>query len=162
MEDTQTTMTSNKCMRVIVMISILLASCASPPDQVLRHMGTLAPCPGTPNCVCSNPPDNSIEPFHINGSPDQVWQELLNFLEDQPDYTIVTKNGGYVHAEARTSLMGFVDDMEFQLRSDESLIAVRSASRLGLSDLGANKKRLQAIRKALSELGVVEIGPGSN
>jgi uncharacterized protein (DUF1499 family) len=149
-------------MRVIAIISILLASCASPPDQVLRHTGTLAPCPGTPNCVCSNPPDNSIEPFHINGSPDQAWQELLNLLEDQPDYTIVIKNGGYVHAEARTSLMRFVDDMEFQLRSDENLIAVRSVSRLGLSDLGANKKRLQAIRKALSELGVVEIGPGSN
>ncbi len=74
----------------------------------------------------------------------------------------MTKNGGYVHAEARTSLMRFVDDMEFQLRSDENLIAVRSASRLGLSDLGANKKRLQAIRKALSELGVVVIGPSSN
>lgn len=57
----------------------------------------------------------------------------------------------YLHAEARTRLLRFVDDVEFHLRPADGEIAMRSASRLGYSDLGANRRRLERLRAALAE-----------
>ncbi|HEY9596037.1 MAG TPA: DUF1499 domain-containing protein, partial [Cyanophyceae cyanobacterium] len=42
--------------------------------------------------------------------------------------------------------MGFVDDVEFFLDDNANVIQVRSASRLGESDLGVNRKRIETIR----------------
>ncbi|MEC7418575.1 MAG: DUF1499 domain-containing protein, partial [Pseudomonadota bacterium] len=54
-------------------------------------------------------------------------------------------------AEARTRLLRFVDDVEFELREEAGIIAVRSASRVGYSDLGANRRRIEKIRQAISQ-----------
>jgi uncharacterized protein (DUF1499 family) len=50
--------------------------------------------------------------------------------------------------------MGFVDDLEFYFPREESVIHLRSAARLGESDLGVNRRRLEQIRLALKDLGV--------
>ncbi len=153
-KDTEITMTRIMQLCLVASVLLLLPGCTSPPDH-LSGGGTLAPCPNTPNCVSSEVPDKSIEPFYLKDSTAVGWQALLNLLESESEYTIVTKETNYVHAEVRTALMKFVDDVEFQLLPGEQRIAVRSASRLGFSDLGANKRRLKTIRTQLLELGVI-------
>jgi uncharacterized protein (DUF1499 family) len=68
---------------------------------------------------------------------------------------IVTETADYLHAECRSALLGFVDDLELHLRPDEGIIAVRSASRLGYSDLGVNRRRVEGLRTSLIERGVL-------
>jgi uncharacterized protein (DUF1499 family) len=57
----------------------------------------------------------------------------------------------YLYATATTSLMQYVDDIEFLLSDDKKSIQVRSASRIGKSDFGANAKRIAALRAAATD-----------
>ncbi len=72
-----------------------------------------------------------------------------------PRARIVEETEDYLHAECRSALFGFVDDLELQLRPSESIIAVRSASRLGYSDFGVNRRRVEALRESLAGRGVL-------
>jgi uncharacterized protein (DUF1499 family) len=62
----------------------------------------------------------------------------------------------YLHAQSQSLLFGFVDDIELQLRADEQLIAVRSASRIGYYDWGVNRRRVERIRELLRAHGATE------
>ena len=118
----------------------------------------MAPCPGTPNCVSSDALDqpHRVRPLEIaDDSPHAVWQELLKVVRARPRTTIVTCTDFYLHATESSRIFGFIDDLEFQLRPGEKAIAVRSASRVGFSDLGVNRRRVEAIRKALEAKGVI-------
>lgn len=113
--------------------------------------GRLSPCPGTPNCVCSDDEHSphAIAPLRYDGDAHAAWQALLAHLEADSSYTIVERRNDYLRAEARTRWLRFVDNVEFHLRAGSRQIAMRSASRLGYSDLGANRRRLEAVRRAL-------------
>ena len=63
---------------------------------------------------------------------------------------IVDAGKNYLYAEFTSTIMGYVDDVEFLYDAASSVTHVRSASRLGYSDMGANRKRIEAIRNALS------------
>jgi uncharacterized protein (DUF1499 family) len=91
-----------------------------------------------------------IAPLSLTGDPADAWQALVRYLEAAAEYTIVERDEGYLRAEARTRLLRFVDDVEFHLRPDAGEIAMRSASRVGYSDLGANRRRLERLREALA------------
>lgn len=138
-------------------VVVLLSGCATTMGGVdvgISTDGRLAPCPASPNCVSSDasPGDaHYIEPLRIEGDPGSAWQALIGHLEGQPAYTIVERRDDYLRAEARTRLLRFVDDVEFHLRPDRGEIAMRSASRIGYSDLGANRRRLEAVRKTVAD-----------
>jgi uncharacterized protein (DUF1499 family) len=68
---------------------------------------------------------------------------------------VITESDNYLHAECESAVFGFVDDLELHLRSLEGVIAVRSASRLGYSDLGVNRRRVERLRAMLARQGVV-------
>jgi uncharacterized protein (DUF1499 family) len=61
--------------------------------------------------------------------------------------TIVQEAGDYLYAEFKSKLMGFVDDVEFYVDRAANVVQVRSASRVGRSDLGVNRQRIDAIRE---------------
>lgn len=110
----------------------------------------LQPCPSSPNCVCSDATDShGIEPLAIAGDPQLMWRRLQDYLAEQRGFTIKQVDDNYLRVEAKTRLLRFVDDVEFELRTGDRVIAVRSASRVGYSDLGANRRRIEKIRKAL-------------
>lgn len=110
----------------------------------------LPPCPASPNCVSSDASGTHyIAPIAIRGSAEQAWQALIRYLESDRAFTVVEQQPDYIRAEARTRLLRFVDDVEFVLRPERREIAMRSASRVGYSDLGANRKRLERVRRAL-------------
>lgn len=71
-----------------------------------------------------------------------------------PRTKIVQTTEDYIRAESSSKLLGFVDDLEFYLPQDAKVIQVRSAARLGESDLGVNRRRIEQIRLALQDLGV--------
>ena len=118
-----------------------------------ESLNRLQPCPNSPNCVCSDASDrHGIEPIATNGDPQTTWRHLQDYLNAQPDIKITIAQPDYLKVEAKTRLLRFVDDVEFELRAEVGVIAVRSASRVGYSDLGANRRRVEKIRRALSRL----------
>ncbi len=72
-----------------------------------------------------------------------------------PRTRIVNEDSEYLHAEARSALLGFVDDLELYLRPSLGRIEIRSASRLGWSDMGVNRQRVEALRDLLVDAGIV-------
>lgn len=112
--------------------------------------GKLAACPGTPNCVNSQAPvsdaEHTIAPLTYSSSPTEAMSKLKAVVESMERTAIVESSDNYLYAEFTTPLMGFVDDVEFYLDPTDSVIHVRSASRLGQSDLGLNRKRIEDIR----------------
>ncbi len=112
--------------------------------------GQLAGCPRSPNCV-STQADNdkhAVEPLPLHGSAEDAMTRLKSVIAEMPRTDIVTAEDSYLHVEFRTLVFRFVDDVEFQMDADAKLIQIRSASRTGYSDLGANRTRVQVIRAA--------------
>lgn len=118
----------------------------------------LALCPNTPNCVSSQASDldHYIEPFKIKGDPEKVWVTFKKILGQQNRTKISEANDSTLHAEATSLIFRFVDDVHAILEPETQLIHVRSASRVGYSDFGVNRKRIESLRKQLQQLGVVE------
>lgn len=112
--------------------------------------GRLAACPASPNCVSSqsDDPAHVVEPLTYEGPREAATQRVREILTADPRATIVTDAADYIHAEYQAMI--FVDDVECYFPADASRIDIRSASRVGHSDLGANRRRVEAIRLALS------------
>ncbi|MCZ6691312.1 MAG: DUF1499 domain-containing protein [Planctomycetota bacterium] len=117
----------------------------------------LASCPSSPNCVSSDSSDaaHRVEAFALCASPDAAWRVLREEVASLPRTTVVEETANYFHAECASALFGFVDDLELHLRASENLVAVRSASRVGYSDLGVNRRRVERLREILRARGVV-------
>ena len=107
----------------------------------------LAPCPASPNCVSSQAANerHRIAPLAFSGDPDVAFARLKRVLLGRSDTIIVDDLPDYLRVELRTML--FIDDGEFLLDRTNKVIHVRSASRLGYSDLGKNRSRLKDIRR---------------
>ena len=121
--------------------------------------GTLSPCPSSPNCVCSDSTDSdhAIPPFRLTTPiKSEAWDTIVATVANLPRTTIVTHTQDYLHAECHSALLGFVDDLELHLRPEQGEIGVRSASRLGHSDWGVNRKRVEALRSSLITQGIVQ------
>lgn len=124
-----------------------LIGCAGErPNNLGAREGVLAPCPGSPNCVSSQAANerNRIAPLVFNGDPGAAFARLKRVLSGRSDTIIVDDLPDYLRVELRTIL--FVDDGEFLLDRTNNVIHVRSASRLGYSDLGKNRSRIEEIR----------------
>ena len=114
--------------------------------------GRLAPCPTSPNCVSSQTDQDSklIEPFKYDGDRQAARTRLLSVIAGFPRTRVKTEDDRYIHVVFTTRLLRFKDDVEFYFAEDEPVIHVRSASRVGYSDLGTNRRRVEALRKAFA------------
>ena len=112
----------------------------------------MAACPGTPNCVSSRAADEShrVEPLEIAGDPAAAFRRAAAAVRGLPRTRIVAEEEGYLHAECISRLFRFIDDLELELDAAGGVIHVRSASRVGRSDLGVNRKRVEKVRAAYS------------
>lgn len=126
---------------------VLLRLTSSRPDHLGVHKGRLAECPTSPNCVSTTATVESqrMDPIPFDGSPEDARQRLRNLLANRPRTKIVTDESDYLHAECTTPLFRFVDDVEFLIDADARQIHFRSASRVGHSDLGQNRRRMKEI-----------------
>lgn len=119
------------------------------PTNLGVKAGKLTPCPETPNCVCSQSEDSQHK---IDPLPYVDIEDIKKVVNNMERTTIVEENENYLYAEFKSKLMGFVDDVEFHKDDINQVVHVRSASRLGKSDLGVNRKRVEAIRQALEAI----------
>lgn len=137
----------------VLFFCMLFFSCAGkPPENIGLHHNQLTDCPSSPNCVASQAEDadHSIAPFEYKGKKEMAFIKLKKVIASLEGMTLVTQSRNYLHVECKSAFMGFVDDLEFYFPDDppdEKTIQVRSASRLGYSDFGVNRKRVEQLRK---------------
>lgn len=145
-------------MRVLLAAALasLAAACsattADEPDPMPAPTA-LEACPDTPNCVSSlaqEAPARRVAPIAFDEDAHRARARLRRVIGGMPRTRIAAEEGAYLRAEFRSRLFGFVDDVEFLLDEDARVIHVRSASRIGYWDLGVNRRRVDAIRRAFA------------
>ena len=114
--------------------------------------GQLAPCPSSHNCVSSqaDPRDavHYIAPLALNRiKAGAAIAQLQAIIAALPRTTVIEASKTYLYVEFTSQLLGYVDDVEFFVDNKAKAVQVRSASRLGQSDLGVNRKRIETIRR---------------
>ena len=114
----------------------------------------LAPCPRNSNCVSSQDTRDThrVAPFICDGSCEGTLARLQNLVASTPGVSIVVSDAGYLHAEYTSPFLRFVDDLELLVDSNAKVIQVRSASRVGTWDLGANRRRVEGLRRRFTHL----------
>lgn len=135
----------------IVLLMFVRSGLSQRPGDLGVSGGQLRPCPASPNCVCSQHADveHAIAPFAIQGDGEAEWERLRQAIQNTSRAVIVTETPDYLHAEFTSLIFRFVDDVELFRAPADGVIHVRSASRVGYSDLGVNRQRVEKLRKAL-------------
>ncbi|MEO6423401.1 MAG: DUF1499 domain-containing protein [Candidatus Nitrotoga sp.] len=153
--------------RIILNIAILLFALAMaiivagqtglfngkrPTDLGLRNGKLKAPLAESSNSVSSQAAQHphsdyhNIAPLTYQGDGKAAFAKLTDIVRGMDKSKVITAEPTYLYAEFQSSLMKFNDDVEFALDEQAGVINMRSASRLGKKDFGANRKRLEAIR----------------
>ena len=152
---------------ILLIVAILLAGiltgramglfAGKRPDSLGAADGRLAPCKSSPNCVSSQAARGDeihyVAPIAAGTDPKRTFAELVRIVRTTERASVVTERDDYVHAEYRSRVLGFVDDVEFWLDPREAVIHVRSAARVGYSDFGVNRDRIEGIRARLPAPG---------
>lgn len=93
-----------------------------------------------------------LQTLMVTGQPGRVFEAARQTAHDM-GWTMMgsTPEKGLIEATATTALMGFKDDIVIRVAEREGRVAVdvRSVSRVGISDLGTNTKRIRAYLAAL-------------
>lgn len=124
------------------------------PNDLGIKSGRLANCPNRHNCVSSQTEDRDhfIAPLNFGSNPAYAMERLKILVGGVDGATIINCNNYYIYAECKTSILGFIDDLEFYWSPIDKVCHVRSASRVGYSDLGKNRKRIEKIRQKLTTI----------
>ena len=110
--------------------------------------GRLSQCPDKPNCVCSEQKTAShyIEPLVIpENLTFDIFPALKNTIQEMGGH-IEIESDNYIAATFSSALFGFIDDLEIRIDSMQKVIHIRSASRVGHSDMGVNRKRAELFK----------------
>lgn len=136
-----------------ILVALLAACAGDRPDNLGVKSGLLVACPSSPNCVSSQVADerHSIAPLTFSGDPDAAFARLATLLKNRADTKFIAEADSYLRVEFRMRF--FVDDGEFLLDRERKIIHLRSASRIGYSDLGKNRNRVEEIRNAYKKGG---------
>jgi uncharacterized protein (DUF1499 family) len=134
------------CASIFFVLSIISCASQAPVTIGLRD-GKLAPCPNKPNCVSSDHKGKSpeIEPLAFKEKPEAAWEKLKTTVIAIGG-NIEKDDNAYLWATFRSKIFRFVDDMEFRMDTKNKVIHLRSASRVGYSDMGVNKRRVEKLR----------------
>ena len=108
----------------------------------------LPPCPSSPNCVSTQAQDegHAIAPISYRKPRAEAKEVLKETIRLIPRMQLVEEDETYLHYEATSLLLRFVDDVEFLFDDQAKIIHFRSASRTGYGDLGVNRKRMEQVR----------------
>ncbi|MEH6559395.1 MAG: DUF1499 domain-containing protein [Oceanicoccus sp.] len=146
---------------ISILVSLLLAGCsgqAEQPQSNTEGRPKLALCPASPNCV-STEEQSSIHGMDaptLKVTPAQAWPAVVAAVVALPRTTLTYEHNYHLRAESHSWLFRFTDDLEIYLDTENNRLAMRSASRLGYSDLGANARRLKNLITELRSQGVVK------
>ena len=152
----------NKQIQIVLTILILLTGCTGVIPKLGIENGQLIQCPTTPNCVNSQAKDKKhyIEPILMTGTPLEGKNHILKILNELKRTKIIVAEDHYIRVEFISKVFRFIDDLEFYFpntKSKEMTIHVRSASRVGYSDFGVNRKRIEQIRSKFKEINKTQL-----
>ena len=132
----------------IPLLTIILAGCTSAPEQPGADT-VLPPCGMLPNCVNSYSGTGGSAIAPLQATTEQ-WQALKRWLAQQDNWTITEETPDFLQAVVKTPLMQFRDDVQLVFDRQAGELQVRSSSRLGISDMGANRRRIESLRAHLA------------
>jgi uncharacterized protein (DUF1499 family) len=126
---------------------LLVGACSSVPDKP-AEMQALPECGALPNCVNTQSGSGlqASEPLRANA---RQWQSLKAWITRQDNWEIIVDDDNFIQAVVKTPVLGFRDDVQLLFLPEVQLIHVRSSSRLGVSDLGTNARRVETLREQL-------------
>ena len=124
----------------ILFLTILICSNFLFPSKSFASHVELKPCVEIAHCVLEKWEVNNIE---------KPFEEIKTFIENTPRTEIVEIDGDYLHAEATSKWMKYVDDLEVSFQPESKILLIRSESRVGESDLGVNQKRVDLLKSKL-------------
>ena len=127
---------------------LLLAACSSSPDKPQSRQ-ILPQCGWLPNCINSQSGRGAQASEPISANAEQ-WQQLKAWIAQQQDWQISVDDGNFLQAIVKTPIMKFRDDIQLLFLPEDQLIQVRSSSRIGISDLGTNARRIETLRDQLA------------
>lgn len=132
----------------LIAFAVMAMQSQKAPDKLGLNQGLLRACPESPNCVCSeahsrHSEQHAISPIKIS---EKGWAEMKKSITEQGG-VIEQEDSDYLHATFTTPLFRFVDDVELRLDEASGLIHIRSASRVGRSDFGVNRKRVNQLKQ---------------
>lgn len=138
----------------VIVLGALSGCSGKAPNNLGMHDGKFAPCPDRDNCVSSQAADaaHHIDPIEAHGAPEVVMVDLTSAIENMFGGKVVSIRENYLHAEFTSRVFRFVDDLECFYNQEAGFIEVRSASRIGYSDLNANRKRVEKLRQLFSTM----------
>lgn len=135
---------------ILIVAIIVIRSTSRTGEAPGLVKGLLLRCPDKPNCVCSEFPQDTnhyIDPITI---PQNVTFDFLPILKNvilEMGGSVLVERNNYIAATFTSTLFKFVDDLEIRVDMSHHVIHVRSASRVGYSDMGVNKKRMELLKK---------------
>ena len=103
----------------------------------------LSDCKLITNCI--------FQTWKVDDS-EKAFIELIQILENTPRLEIINKEKDYIHAIATSRIMKFIDDIEIKNLNQDNIFQIKSSSRLGIYDLGVNKRRVQTLRFRLIDI----------
>lgn len=133
--------------KVLMMVGILMIMSSCAITEILPENSVS--CPDAPKCVSSqvSDPRHFIEPFTFDDQPSEAMLRLKEALLNEKRVTIVIDQPTYLRAEVRSLIFRFVDDVEFTLLPEQGLVQIRSSARIGYTDFGVNRRRIERIRQ---------------
>jgi uncharacterized protein (DUF1499 family) len=142
----------------LMFVTILWGCSGNPAERHNSESSGFLDCPDTPNCVSSlaKNPKYRVEPFRLKKDPKTSWDVVKKTVELLPRTKVVSADNSDIHAECRSLIFRFVDDLTLHLTPSNGIIHLRSASRIGYSDLGVNRRRVETLRKKLQQNGIIE------
>ena len=128
------------------------------PSEIGIDTSGLRGCPQSPNCVSSEAKDeqHAIESFRLKGDPNASWPLIQDEIVSMPRWVIVTATANYIYVECKSRIFRFIDDLELYFNASNGIVSIRSASRIGYSDFGANRRRLELLRSDLRTKQVID------
>lgn len=132
---------------LVYMFGLAVYSWQRPDLGVVR--GALTPCGSKPNCVCSqgSPAERTVAALAVGSdAPAVAMDRARDCVESLPRVVLVEAKPAYARYECCTQLFRFADDVELLLDESAGVIHVRSSSRVGYSDMGVNRRRVEEIR----------------
>ena len=124
----------------IIFLTIFICSCFLFPSSSFASHVELKPCVEIAHCV--------REEWEVKNI-DKPFEKIRTFIQNTPRTEIVEINGDYLHAEATSKWMKYVDDLEVSFLPESNILLIRSESRVGESDLGVNQKRVDLLKSKM-------------
>ena len=131
------------CISLIIFCKILFYPIKLNAYELVNIDDKLSDCKLITNCI--------FQTWKVDDS-EKKFLELIQVLENTPRLEIINKEKNYIHAIATSRIMKFIDDIEIKNLNQDNILQIKSSSRLGIYDLGVNKRRIQTLRFRLIDI----------